>query len=75
VSLRTIGSAVGNDRYMPMRPAPGRCRRFLQNATAASRLAIAAASFARERSCMYRLRQAEATPVARDRLCPEPRER
>ena len=37
------------------RPLP----RFLQNATAASRLAIAAASSARERSCMYRLRQAE----------------
>jgi hypothetical protein len=31
----------------------------LKNAAAASRLAIAAASSARERSCMYRLHQAE----------------
>jgi Taurine catabolism dioxygenase TauD, TfdA family len=37
----------------------GRCRRFLQNATAASRSAIEAASSARELGCTHRLRRAE----------------
>ena len=49
-----------------LRRAPGRCRRCLQNATAASRLAIAAASSARERGCMHRSRRGE-RPAARKR--------